>query len=120
MGMLLESKYFKKVLAAVTVSESSESEREPPSYSFSYNPIPALIIAVVSLLSPSKIRKSLLTARVDWIGNGSSSSRLRIPSINSFALGYTPSFGLPVPYNNLPLSMVTPSNRLSHAVQTTF
>jgi hypothetical protein len=45
-GILLESRKMRKVLGAV-LGGSSETA-EPPSYAFSFNPLPAVVIAVVS------------------------------------------------------------------------
>lgn len=47
-GMLLESKTIRRVLGSA-VGRSAE---EPASYTFSFNPLPALVIAVVCLYSP--------------------------------------------------------------------
>lgn len=45
-GMLLESKKMRSLLA--TIAGKRQERDEPPSYSFSFNPLPALVIAVVS------------------------------------------------------------------------
>ncbi|WVQ80188.1 hypothetical protein IAT38_002293 [Cryptococcus sp. DSM 104549] len=47
-GMLLESKWMRKVMASV-MSGGKASTREPLSYAFSYNPLPALVIGVTGL-----------------------------------------------------------------------
>lgn len=47
-GMLLESKRVRKVLGSA-VSGRSERVQEPPSYAFSFNPLPALVIGVTGL-----------------------------------------------------------------------
>jgi len=48
-GILLESKTVRRILA--TVNGRSGDVAEPPSYAFSFNPLPALVIAVVCRLS---------------------------------------------------------------------
>ncbi|EIW68262.1 hypothetical protein TREMEDRAFT_69277 [Tremella mesenterica DSM 1558] len=46
MGMFLESSRVKKLLASVV---GKNGDADPPSYSFSFNPLPALVIAVTGL-----------------------------------------------------------------------
>ena len=47
MGMLLESRRVRRFLAMIVGRH--EDSREPASYAFSFNPIPGLVIAVVSM-----------------------------------------------------------------------
>lgn len=48
-GCLLESKRVRKLLGSVISSSSSGRVREPPTYAFSFNPFPALVIAITGL-----------------------------------------------------------------------
>ncbi|WWD19150.1 hypothetical protein CI109_103608 [Kwoniella shandongensis] len=47
-GILLESRWVRKVLGSV-VTNGREGASEPPSYAFSFNPLPALVIGVTGL-----------------------------------------------------------------------
>lgn len=48
-GLLLESKRVRNLLGSVITTSSSKPVREPPTYAFSFNPFPALVIAITGL-----------------------------------------------------------------------
>lgn len=60
-GMGLESKVIRRLLASSAVrGKAGETVKEPKSYSFSFNPFPALVIGIVSC-SSLNMRSDVLT-----------------------------------------------------------
>jgi hypothetical protein len=80
-GMLLESKWMRRVMSNIS-GRSTGAQVEPVSYSFSFNPLPALVIAVVSTILPIVSFRRLTFLDGTSYGRTSPELRETVPTFN--------------------------------------
>jgi hypothetical protein len=86
-GMGLESRVIRRLLASSAVrGKIGKTVKEPKSYSFSFNPFPALVIGIVSD-QHSTCSDVLTTSSIARDRHVCSQARLRVPSNHSRTLG---------------------------------
>lgn len=113
-GMLLESRWVRRVLASV-MSTGRSSTKEPATYAFSFNPLPALTIGVVGHLLCDGF-DPLTDILIDWSCHGCSSSDICFPGADSLFVGYPSRRWLPLQMFHLHIPLCLPSYSLRLAL----